>query len=192
MILMVSPSRWTAVFLARIVIPFSRSRSPESSTRSATCAFARNAPDCQSIASTSVVLPWSTCATIAMFRRSSRVAPAVDGTAGVEGDAGMVNGLRWRSWGLPPNHAACPVYSHPYPERLPLPAPPTDAPQARGGPPAPASRCPLSAAAPAPLLRPRLGIPNPKSQPPTPNPQPPTPNPQTSNRTYIRKRASLG
>ena len=39
---------------------------------SATSWFARNAPDCQSIASTSVVLPWSTCATIAMLRISAR------------------------------------------------------------------------------------------------------------------------
>ena len=77
--LMVIPPWRTAVFLARIVMPFSRSRSPESSTRSAICAFARNAPDCHSIASTSVVFPWSTCATIATLRRSSRVAirPAV-------------------------------------------------------------------------------------------------------------------
>src|SRR6202046_4457711 len=72
--LMVSPPWCTAVFLARIVMPFSRSRSPESSTRSATWALARNAPDCHSIASTSVVLPWSTCATIATLRTSSRVA----------------------------------------------------------------------------------------------------------------------
>src|SRR5580700_2872340 len=72
--LMVSPPWCTAVFLARIVMPFSRSRSPESSTRSATLALARNAPDCHSIASTSVVLPWSTCATMATLRRSSRVA----------------------------------------------------------------------------------------------------------------------
>jgi hypothetical protein len=57
-------------------MPFSRSRSPESSTRSATFALARNAPDCHSIASTSVVLPWSTCATMATLRRSSRVAMA--------------------------------------------------------------------------------------------------------------------
>src|SRR4051812_23890319 len=48
-------------------------------TRSATSWFSRNEPDCQSIASTSVVLPWSTCATIATFRRSVRVAL---GTAG--------------------------------------------------------------------------------------------------------------
>ena len=62
----------TAVFFARIVMPFSRSRSIESMTRSLTSWFSRNAPDCQSIASTSVVLPWSTCATIATFRRSVR------------------------------------------------------------------------------------------------------------------------
>src|SRR4051794_2414146 len=65
--------RWrTAVFFARIVMPFSRSRSIESMTRSATSWFARKAPDCQSIASTSVVFPWSTCATIATLRMSSR------------------------------------------------------------------------------------------------------------------------
>ncbi len=50
----------TAVFLARMVMPFSRSRSPESMTRSLTASLARNAPDCHSMASTSVVLPWST------------------------------------------------------------------------------------------------------------------------------------
>ena len=53
-------------------MPFSRSRSIESMTRSATSWFSRNEPDCQSIASTSVVLPWSTCATIATLRMSSR------------------------------------------------------------------------------------------------------------------------
>src|SRR5919204_1766196 len=63
---------WTAVFLARIVMPFSRSRSIESITRSATSWLARKAPDCHSIASTSVVLPWSTWAMIATLRRSSR------------------------------------------------------------------------------------------------------------------------
>src|SRR5213595_1919938 len=54
-------------------MPFSRSRSMESMTRSATSAPARNAPVCHSMASTSVVLPWSTCATMATLRRSSRV-----------------------------------------------------------------------------------------------------------------------
>ena len=54
-------------------MPFSRSRSIESITRSFTSWFARNAPDCQSIASTSVVLPWSTWATMATLRMSSRV-----------------------------------------------------------------------------------------------------------------------
>src|SRR5213076_1808308 len=53
-------------------MPFSRSRSMESMTRSATSAPARNAPVCHSMASTSVVLPWSTCATMATLRRSSR------------------------------------------------------------------------------------------------------------------------
>ena len=52
-------------------MPFSRSRSIESSTRVATSWPTRKAPDCHSIASTSVVLPWSTCATIATLRMSS-------------------------------------------------------------------------------------------------------------------------
>ena len=59
-------------------MPFSRSRSPESMTRSATSWFSRNEPDCQSIASTRVVLPWSTCATMATFLRSSRWARVFD------------------------------------------------------------------------------------------------------------------
>src|SRR5438132_8896848 len=71
MLIFTSPYR-TAVFLARIVIPFSRSRSIESSTRSATSWFSRNDPDGQSMASTSVVFPWSTCATMATSRMSSR------------------------------------------------------------------------------------------------------------------------
>ena len=65
--------RRTAVFLARIVMPFSRSRSPESMTRSTSSARAANAPDCRSMASTSVVLPWSTCAMMATLRRSVRI-----------------------------------------------------------------------------------------------------------------------
>src|SRR5689334_16347866 len=73
MFTLVPPIR-TAVFLARIVIPFSRSKSIESSTRSATSWLSRNEPLCQSRASTSVVLPWSTWATIATLRRSSRCA----------------------------------------------------------------------------------------------------------------------
>src|SRR3970040_600324 len=51
-----------------IVIAFSRSRSMESITRSGTAWFSRKMPLCQSIASTSVVLPWSTWAMIATFR----------------------------------------------------------------------------------------------------------------------------
>src|SRR4051812_33621482 len=75
MLSFVSPTR-TAVFFARIVMPFSRSRSIESMTRSLTSWFSRNDPDCQSIASTSVVFPWSTCATIATFRSSLRLIKA--------------------------------------------------------------------------------------------------------------------
>ena len=62
----------TAVFLARMVMPFSRSRSIESMTRFSTSAPSRKAPDCHSIASTNVVFPWSTWATMAMLRRSLR------------------------------------------------------------------------------------------------------------------------
>src|SRR6266536_2501292 len=68
------PRKSTAVCLARMVMPFSRSRSIESMTRSTTSWLARNAPDWRSIASTRVVLPWSTCATIARLRRSSLIA----------------------------------------------------------------------------------------------------------------------
>ena len=97
--LMVSPPWRTAVFLARIVMPFSRSRSPESITRSATFALARNAPDCHSMASTSVVLPWSTCATMATLRRSSLVAMA----AGVARSAvGMRDSRSFGVWGASP------------------------------------------------------------------------------------------
>src|SRR5579875_1559252 len=53
-----------------MVIPFSLSRSIESRTRSATASPARKAPDWRSMASTSVVLPWSTWATIATLRMS--------------------------------------------------------------------------------------------------------------------------
>src|SRR3954463_4436595 len=89
-----TPPCRTAVFLARIVMPFSRSRSIESITRSATSWFSRKAPDCHSIASTSVVLPWSTCATIATFRRSSRARPVMDrpSSAGVTAAARMPAG----------------------------------------------------------------------------------------------------
>src|SRR5689334_6750009 len=55
-----------------IVMPFSRSRSMESMIRSGTASFSRKRPDCQSMASTSVVLPWSTWAMIATLRIVSR------------------------------------------------------------------------------------------------------------------------
>ena len=63
----------TAVFLERIVIPLSRSRSLESITRSATFSLSRKIWLCLSNASTNVVLPWSTWAIIATLRRFSRI-----------------------------------------------------------------------------------------------------------------------
>ena len=68
--LMRVPFQSTEVHLARMVMPRSRSRSLESMARSATCWLSRNVPDCFSRRSTSVVLPWSTCAMIAMLRIS--------------------------------------------------------------------------------------------------------------------------
>ena len=51
-------------------MPRSRSSSLLSMARSATRSLARNTPACRNIASTSVVLPWSTWAMIATLRRS--------------------------------------------------------------------------------------------------------------------------
>ena len=76
--------RCTAVFLARMVMPFSRSRSPVSITRSCRSPRSCSAPDCRSIASTSVVLPWSTWATMATLRNGTSVIVAA-------------RGLRWRT-----------------------------------------------------------------------------------------------
>ena len=64
------PFQTTEVALARMVMPRSRSRSFESMARSATCWLSRNVPLCFSRQSTSVVLPWSTCAMIATLRIS--------------------------------------------------------------------------------------------------------------------------
>src|SRR5271165_3521783 len=58
-----------AVFFARMVMPRSRSNSLESITLSACASLARQVPLWFSMASTSVVLPWSTCAMMAMLRR---------------------------------------------------------------------------------------------------------------------------
>src|ERR1700690_145113 len=53
-----------------MVMPRSFSRSLESMTRSTTASLERKVPDWRSMASTSVVLPWSTWAMMAMLRRS--------------------------------------------------------------------------------------------------------------------------
>ena len=58
-------------------MPRSRSRSFESMTRSVTAWLARKVPDCLSSLSTSVVLPWSTWAMIAMLRIASLGVPEV-------------------------------------------------------------------------------------------------------------------
>ncbi len=81
-----TPSQRTAVFLARMVMPFSLSRSPESMTRSVSSWLARNAPVWRRRASTRVVLPWSTWATMATFRMSSRLfmgEPTIEDGCGV-------------------------------------------------------------------------------------------------------------
>src|SRR5271155_5629214 len=51
-----------------MVMPRSRSRSFESMTRSVNASFARKVPDWRSMASTRVVLPWSTWAMMAMLK----------------------------------------------------------------------------------------------------------------------------
>ncbi|CFS47313.1 Uncharacterised protein [Mycobacterium tuberculosis] len=56
-----------------MVMPFSRSRSPVSITRSCSSPRSRSAPDCRNMASTRVVLPWSTCATMATLRNGTTV-----------------------------------------------------------------------------------------------------------------------
>ena len=70
-ILIFTPLYMTAVFFERMVMPRSRSRSFESMTRSATFSLLRKMPLWRRSWSTSVVLPWSTCAMIATFRRFS-------------------------------------------------------------------------------------------------------------------------
>ena len=64
-------------------MPRSFSRSFESITRSATRWFSRNEPDCCRSLSTSVVLPWSTWAMMAMLRRFMGV--DLDGGAAIRG-----------------------------------------------------------------------------------------------------------
>ena len=53
-------------------MPFSRSRSLESITRSVTTSLVRKTPAWRSMWSTRVVFPWSTCATMATLRMFSR------------------------------------------------------------------------------------------------------------------------
>ena len=73
--LIFTPCQCTAVFLARIVIPRSRSSGFESMTRVWTAWFSRKTPAWRNIWSTSVVLPWSTWAMMAMLRMSMAATP---------------------------------------------------------------------------------------------------------------------
>src|SRR5271157_2226917 len=82
-----------AVFLARMVMPRSRSSSLESITRSTWASLARKVPLWLSMASTRVVLPWSTCAMMAILRRlllKTTVLP-VGGTACNQANGGLRN-----------------------------------------------------------------------------------------------------
>src|SRR4030067_996310 len=97
----------TEAFFAVIVIPFSRSRSMESIARSGTTWFSRKMPLCRSIASTSVVLPWSTWAMIATFRRAG---------GGRRGDSLRERGLGELPGLAPPPR---PAPDGPVPEDLP-------------------------------------------------------------------------
>ncbi len=86
--LMRVPFQVMAVNLERMVMPRSRSRSFESIAQSAMTSPVRNCPACRRKPSTSVVLPWSTCAMMAMLRTSRRTAfsgeAASVGTGGAE------------------------------------------------------------------------------------------------------------
>ncbi len=68
--LILTPFHTSDMFLEMMVMPRSRSRSPESRMQSPIWSILRNSLHCRIIASTSVVFPWSTCAMIAMLRRS--------------------------------------------------------------------------------------------------------------------------
>ena len=106
--LILTPRYEIAVFFAMIVMPFSRSRSIESMIRSGTVSLARKMPPCQSIASTRVVLPWSTWAMMATLRRSGRVCMSLQCSRwgrmtgaparfGAEEESGM-RAWRWLTW----------------------------------------------------------------------------------------------
>ena len=89
------PFHSTAMFLARIVMPRSFSRSLESRIRSPVSWLARYCPLCRNRQSTSVVLPWSTWAMIATLRMSLRRTPAEAGVENAGAGAGVMLEARW-------------------------------------------------------------------------------------------------
>src|SRR5215510_8331739 len=80
------------VFLARMVMPRSRSRSLLSMTRSCTRSLARKVPVCCRRRSTRVVFPWSTWAMMAILRMSLRRTPAVMARDSLRAEAGAGSG----------------------------------------------------------------------------------------------------
>ena len=70
MMFILTPFQLMETFLERMVMPRSRSRSLESSTSPLLSCPSRNSLPASIILSTNVVLPWSTCAMIAMFLMS--------------------------------------------------------------------------------------------------------------------------
>ena len=131
-------------------MPFSRSRSPESMTRSTRAARSPNAPEARSMASTSVVLPWSTCATMATLRRRGR-APRVAG----DGSAGAARVEVLTSQGSPSRGPSIPGGHDPRAVAVPIrPLTGPDDPRRRGSgwpksPALPCARQPLPSAHPA-------------------------------------------
>src|SRR5712672_1197524 len=96
MLIFTSPQR-IDVFLARIVMPRSRSSGLLSMTRSTSAAPARNTPAWRSIWSTSVVFPWSTWAIMATLRMDT--ATTLEGSCDVRERPGE----REKSLGVAPS-----------------------------------------------------------------------------------------
>src|SRR4051794_24200706 len=120
-------------------MPRSRSWSIESITRSDTSSCAAKTPDWRSIASTSVVLPWSTCAMIATLRMSVRVAMrapqhrASVSRAGSPGHQPQTYGRQNRHRGPHPRREAGPRPAPPAPSRRGMAGRPPPAPPPGGG-----------------------------------------------------------
>src|SRR4051812_42123622 len=95
-------------------MPRSRSSSLLSIARSATRSLARKVPLWCSSASTSVVLPWSTCAMIATLRRSGLATSALPGCEeGFSADRDILSVYRTRGLGLGASRSALGAFREP-------------------------------------------------------------------------------